>query len=511
MNIKEIINELKCFYSQEEIAILVDCSSQTISNIVRDKRKSHPKTEDNIREFFKTHVSNFSQEMTVPDMMESGNSFLVDSPDGWIFVNDYMVKGEQPCLKLSAGQHTVECSEKHLIQLSDSNWCWASSLQIGDLVLTKDGPSPITSIESIDPQKVYDIDVDSELHRYWSGGISSHNTFKSGFVQQILANAQKMGMTVVIFDTENAIDPEGAAAMGLDITKVKYVPSTTIEGTRNAIYTFLKSVKEKKLDGKFIIAIDSIANLQSEMELTRMDKDSTSADMGSFAKAIKSLLKTCTNMGTLTKTPILITNHVYDNPAAMFPSLEQNMPGGKAAVFLPSVTIQLARKLVKDDDGKTLDSKLSVSQRNYSGVVIRALTVKNRFIKQYLEAEMYLSFSTGLNKYYGLLEIMKGMGVVYAKGAVYYDWEDNKLGYQKAFRKNTELWDNRLLPELETRIKGEWSYGNLKNIEDIPDEDDEDTEESVIQPDEETPIEKLKTLKKKVSKTIDDFASEEED
>ena len=325
-------------------------------------------------------------------------------------------------------------------------------------------------------------------------------SYKSGFVKQILANAQKKGMTVVIFDTENAIDAEGAASLGLDISKVKYVPSTTIEGTRNAIYKFLTKVKEKKLEGQFIIAIDSIANLQSEMELSRMEKESVSADMGSFAKAIKSLLKTCTNMSTLTKTPIIITNHVYDNPAAMFPSIEQNISGGKAAVFLPSVTVQLARKLVADDDGKTLDSKLAVSQKKYSGVVIRALTVKNRFIKQYLEGEMYLSFSTGLNKYYGLLEIMKGMGVVEGRGSVYYDWNGNKLGFQKHWRSNIDLWENTLLPELEKRIKKEWSYGNLIDSEDIPEEDeDEPVEESI----DESPLAQLKKLKDKVSNKLD--------
>jgi len=299
-------------------------------------------------------------------------------------------------------------------------------------------------------------------------------TFKSGFIQQILGNAQKDGMTVVIFDTENAIDPEGAKGFGLDISKVKYVPSHTIEETRNAIYKFLTKVKETNQEGKFIIAIDSIANLQSEMELKRMDKDSASADMGSFAKAIKSLLKTCTNMSALTNTTILVTNHVYDDPSAMYPSLEQNMAGGKAAVYLPSVTVQLARKLVKDDGGNHVDSKLAASQKKYSGVIIRALTVKNRFIRQYLEGEIYLSFATGINKYYGLLDIMKGMGVVSNAGATYTDWEDNKLGFYKTWKTDIKLWEERLLPELESRIHRNWAYGSDKGMEDdIPDEEEE--------------------------------------
>ena len=54
-------------------------------------------------------------------------------------------------------------------------------------------------------------------------------TGKSYIVQKILANAQKQGLIPVIYDTENAIDPEGAAALGLDTSKVKYVPTFSIE------------------------------------------------------------------------------------------------------------------------------------------------------------------------------------------------------------------------------------------------------------------------------------------
>ena len=144
----------------------------------------------------------------------------------------------------------------------------------------------------------------------------------------------------------------------------------------------------------------------------------------------------------------------------MYPSLEKNMPGGKAAVYLPSVTIQLARKLVKDADNKQVNDKLAASQKNYSGVVIRALTVKNRFIKQYLEGEFYLSFSKGLDKYYGLLDIMKGMGVVDNSGSSYTDWTGEKLGYYKVWSKDIDLWENKFLPELEKRIKEHWAYGS---------------------------------------------------
>ncbi len=294
-------------------------------------------------------------------------------------------------------------------------------------------------------------------------------TGKSLFVMKILAAAQKEGLIPVIFDTENAIDPEGAERLGLDVSNVKYVPCISIEQTRNALYKFLTTVKEKGLEGKFIVAIDSLGNLQSELSLARMGKDSTSTDMGTNARAMKSLMQTCTNLGAVTQTTILCTNHVYDNPAALFPSIEKNMPGGKSCVYLPSVTIQLARKPVKSDGGKTMDGETAVAQKNYAGIIIRALTRKNRFIKQYLEGEMYLSFASGLDRYFGMIDLAVGVGAVISTGATYQLPDGKKLGYYKNWRKDKELWENTILPVVEDRIGKVWSYSNEEE-EELPDE-----------------------------------------
>ena len=308
-------------------------------------------------------------------------------------------------------------------------------------------------------------------------------TGKTLFVLKILANAQKEGLIPVIFDTENAVDPEGAERIGLDISKVKYVPCVTIEQTRNALYKFLTSVKEKGLEGKFIVAIDSLGNLQSELEHSRMGKESTASDMGSKARAMKSLMQTCTNLGATTQTTILCTNHVYDDPAAMFPSIEKHMPGGKSIVYLPSVTVQLARKPMKSDGGKTMDAETAVGQKNYAGILIRALTRKNRFIKQYLQGEMFLSFHTGLDRYYGLLDLAVGVGAVIQTGSTYQLPDGKKIGYYKNFRKDIDLWENTILPVLEEKIKTEWAYSGGEEGE-VPDE----VEEEVIVPKEENEI-----------------------
>ena len=302
-------------------------------------------------------------------------------------------------------------------------------------------------------------------------------TGKSFILQKILANAQKEGLIPVIFDSENAIDKEGAEALGLDVSKVKYVPVFSIEECRNTIFDFLTKVKEQGQEGKFIIAIDSLGNMESQLQINRQIKGNVSADMGSRAKAMKSLLRTLTQLSGLTKTTILATNHIYEDPSAMFPSLVKAMPGGTATVYLPSVTIQLARKPVKED--KNTDGKLAALQKNYSGVILRALTVKNRFVKQYLQGEMYLSFERGLNKYYGLLDLAVGLGAVIQSGATYRLPDDTKLGYYSKWKDDTELWDNTIVPVIEEKIKSEWKYGNKIN-DDVP----EEIPDEVIEPEE---------------------------
>jgi hypothetical protein len=170
-----------------------------------------------------------------------------------------------------------------------------------------------------------------------------------------------------------------------------------------------------------------------------------------------------------------MTNHVYDDPMAMYPSLEKNMPGGRSVVYLPSLTIQLARKPVKDD-GKNDQAKLAVAQKNYSGVIIRALTVKNRFIKQYLEGEMFLSFSTGLDRFYGLTEIAVGLGVINQAGPTYSLPNGEKLGYFSKWGRDQDLWMKTIIPGMEEKMKIAWAYGSQLDTG-VPSEvEDEETE-----------------------------------
>jgi RecA/RadA recombinase len=286
---------------------------------------------------------------------------------------------------------------------------------------------------------------------------------KTYIINKILANAQKKGMIPVIFDTEAAIDASSTTGVGLDSDQVKYVPVQTVEDCRNQISTFLDSVMEAKMRNKFILSIDSLGNLASQKELDDTEKGKTAMDMGTRAKGLKSMMRLLTFKAAQAGVTILFSNHTYDDPSAMFPTLVKAQSGGKGPVYLASVLVQLAKRDEKHDKSNEDDEILPEANR-VSGTTLRALTVKNRFVPPFLECEAYLNFKRGLDKYSGLKEMAVNHGVIEQTGSTFVlpsgkdDVPGQKLGYYKNWKSNTELWEKTILPRLEEKLKKQYSY-----------------------------------------------------
>ena len=175
-------------------------------------------------------------------------------------------------------------------------------------------------------------------------------------------------------------------------------------------------------------------------------------------------MQSATQLAAITKTPIVITNHVYDDPSEMHPTLVKKTPGGKSVIFMPSVSVQISRKPIKEDEIKSEKGTTAALQKNYVGILLRALTVKNRFIKQYLQGEVYLSFNTGVDKYHGLLELAVGLGVLEQTGSTYV-FNGEKIGYAKTFINDSVFWEEKIIPLLDSRIKSEWAYSASQDAE----------------------------------------------
>jgi RecA/RadA recombinase len=283
---------------------------------------------------------------------------------------------------------------------------------------------------------------------------------KTLILNKIAANAQKKGVNVVYFDTESALDKDTAERLGCDVSKIKHCPTEIIEDCRNQIVKFLKAIVDNKLQGKFMIIIDSLGNLISSREAKVIEDQKDSADMGAKSVAYKSMLRAITHAASKANCPVLFSNHTYENPGALYPTLVKSQAGGSGPLYMSSVLVQMS---TKQEKASKLDNKNAVEEstaisKDVNGLTLRFVTTKNRFVTPFLETELYLNFRTGLAKYSGLLEMAEAYGVLEKQGHRY-AFQGDTLGFYKDFRDNAEVWE-KIIPVLDAKLQKELSFKN---------------------------------------------------
>jgi len=99
----------------------------------------------------------------------------VTSPDGWVDVLDYVEKGKKEVYKITTNDNSFVGSGKHLVE-TISGWTFLEDIKQNDLILTVDGYKEANIEKLNNKEEVVDIVVGHKNHRYYTNGISSHNT-----------------------------------------------------------------------------------------------------------------------------------------------------------------------------------------------------------------------------------------------------------------------------------------------------------------------------------------------
>lgn len=282
---------------------------------------------------------------------------------------------------------------------------------------------------------------------------------KSLISAHIMANALRDGYDhVFYFDSEGGALREFFENVGCDPDKVEHILVENVEDAQLQImrvYNMIKEFKEKNPDDdlKFLCVLDSLGGLVAEKTLTDADKGKVAAEMGGRSKKINTLMKAITVPAIKTETSMIVLNHVYDDPSAMFASKVKNQSGGKGLQYMSSITLQCSRNLEKDTE-KGADAF-------YSGTNLTFFTVKNRMCRPSLECKIYLDFKRGfVNKYDGLFDEAVRGGFILCPAQGYYtvpSWKDpEKKWRQSQLEANDEVW--------QTFIKDfdEWSKKDLQ-------------------------------------------------
>jgi len=186
-------------------------------------------------------------------------------------------------------------------------------------------------------------------------------TGKSYMAAQIAANAQKMGIDVIYFDSESAIDPSFLERAGCDLSGLLYVQAASVEFVLETIEELLGSN-----DNRMLFIWDSLALTPaiSDIEGDFNPLSSMAVKARILAKGMSKLTVPIAN----SQSTFLVLNQLKTNitrsPSEAL-TTPYMTPGGKAMIYAYSLRVWLTGRKAKasfvlDDKGFRIGSEVKV-------------------------------------------------------------------------------------------------------------------------------------------------------
>jgi hypothetical protein len=190
----------------------------------------------------------------IKTLLDNGYEVEVDSPDGYVPVNFFINKGMYEEYKLYLLDNTkVKCNESHLFETTDG-WISAKEIEQSNSYyefVTSDGIRIGKVIKTNNQIPIVDINVNHSNHRYYTNGVSSHNTGvgKSLFMCHVASAALLQGRNVLYITLEMA---EERIAERIDANLLNVPIQQLVDLPRSAFENKVTSLS-KKTQGTLII------------------------------------------------------------------------------------------------------------------------------------------------------------------------------------------------------------------------------------------------------------------
>lgn len=317
---------------------------------------------------------------------------------------------------------------------------------------------------------------------------------KSLIAAHAVMNALKNNQVdvVYIFDSEGGTLVDFFKKEGVDLKKINHIPVASIEQCSVKmlqVYDELVKARQEYLNDpenndniRALCVLDSYGALAADKLVNdAVNKDKTAMDMGLGAKLKNNMMRGLMMRVVMSNATLIVINHAYQDPGAMFASKIQNMAGGKGIEFASHTILQCEKVFVKSTDTEFLTG-LESSNDNvgfYKGNKLKFFTVKNRICKPMFTAQVYLDFTTGISKYDGLIEDAVKLGFLQEVrgGYICPTYSDKRISYKDLVKKD-EIW-NTFIEDFNNKSKEIMEYSNstsreLDKIEDKINEEDED-------------------------------------
>ena len=253
---------------------------------------------------------------------------------------------------------------------------------------------------------------------------------KTTVVSHIIAQAQAQGGVCAFIDTEHAIDPVYARAIGVDTDELLV---SQPEYGEQALQIADRLIASAAVD---VIAIDSVAALTPKAELEGQIGDTT---VGLQARLMSQALRKLAGSLNRTKTVCIFTNQIREKIGVQFGSPE-TQPGGRALKFYSSQRLDIRRIETLKEGAEAVGNR------------VRVKVVKNKVAAPFRQAEFDIEYGVGISREGGLLDFGMEQDLVQKSGS-FFSYGETRLGQGRNNAKQFLVDNPELALEIETKVR----------------------------------------------------------
>ena len=267
--------------------------------------------------------------------------------------------------------------------------------------------------------------------------------FALGICKNFLDTSRDAG--IIYFESENAISKSLIESRGVDSKRVVVYPVATVQEFRTQAIQIIDKYLAQPVDKRqpIIFVLDSLGMLSTTKEMEDTAAGKETRDM-TRSQIVKSAFRVLTLKLGKANIPMIMTNHTYDVIGSMFPQKE--MGGGSGLKYAASSIVYLGKR--KEKEGSEV-----------VGNIIHCKNYKSRITKENAMIDVRLTYTKGLDKHYGLLELAEEAGV-FKKVSTRYELPSGAKLYGKQILNEPEKhFTKEVLDKIDDYAKDKFTYG----------------------------------------------------
>ena len=267
--------------------------------------------------------------------------------------------------------------------------------------------------------------------------------FALGICKNFLDTSPDAG--IIYFESENAISKSLIESRGVDSKRVVVYPVATVQEFRTQAIQIIDKYLAQPEDVRqpIMFVLDSLGMLSTTKEMEDTAAGKETRDM-TRSQIVKSAFRVLTLKLGKANIPMIMTNHTYDVIGSMFPQKE--MGGGSGLKYAASSIIYLGKR--KEKEGSEV-----------VGNIIHCKNYKSRITKENAMIDVKLTYTKGLDKHYGLLELAEEAGI-FKKVSTRYELPTGVKLYGKQILNEPEKhFTEEVLNKIDEYAKEKFTYG----------------------------------------------------